>query len=62
MFREEFYGDTSMIEDTICGIRRELLKEVERYNTYRPHHGLQGLAPIEYVGKVLEASSLSQMM
>jgi hypothetical protein len=40
MFREEFYDDTSMIEDTVCGIRRELLKEVERYNTYRPHHGL----------------------
>jgi transposase len=49
-------------EYTICGIRRELLKEVERYNTYRPHHGLKGLTPMEYVGKVLEASSLSQMM
>jgi transposase InsO family protein len=51
-----------MIEDTVCGIRRELLKEVERYNTYRPHHGLQGLTPMEYVDRTLEVSSLSQMV
>jgi hypothetical protein len=48
-----------MIEDTVCGIRRELLKEVRKYDTYRPHYGLQGLTPMEYVGIVLEAGGLS---
>jgi transposase InsO family protein len=51
-----------MMEDTVCGIRRELLKEVRKYNTYRPHHGLKGLTPMEYVGKVLEVGELFHIM
>jgi transposase InsO family protein len=60
VFREEFYDDVNMIEDPVYGIRGELLKEVDRYNTYRPHHGLQELTPMEYPGNLLEAHNLSQ--
>ncbi|MDR0640475.1 MAG: transposase [Holosporales bacterium] len=38
-FREEFYNN-ELLEDSILRIRRELLKAVEKYNTYRPHAAL----------------------
>jgi transposase InsO family protein len=60
IFREEFYDDANMLEDSICGIRRELRKSMEKYNTYRPHYELKGLTPMEYINRVLETSDLSQ--
>jgi transposase InsO family protein len=62
VFREEFYDSNSLLEDSICGIRRELLKAVEKYNNFRPHNNLQGMTPLEYIKSVLEASDLSQTM
>jgi IS30 family transposase len=62
IFREEFYAGINMMEDTVRGIRRELLKAVGKYNTYRPHYGLKGLTPMEYVSRVLEAQILSHII
>jgi hypothetical protein len=47
--REEFYSRKDLLEDSICGMRRELRKFVEKYNKYRPHEGLNGLTPAEYL-------------
>jgi hypothetical protein len=29
-----------------------------RYNTYRPHHGVEGITSMEYVNEALEVGSL----
>jgi transposase InsO family protein len=58
----EFYSNPNMLEDSICGTRRELRKFVEKYNNYRPHHGLKLLTPMEYIEKVQEAAVLSHML
>jgi hypothetical protein len=34
----------NLIEDTVGGILRELLQQVRKYSTYRPHHYLKGLS------------------
>ena len=38
-----------MTESSVCGIRRELLKNVKKYNSYRPHYALKGNTPLEYI-------------
>jgi transposase InsO family protein len=46
-FREEFYTRTQ--EDSMMGMRREVRNFVKQYNEYRPHEGLCGLTPAEYL-------------
>lgn len=48
-FREEFYERHDLMADSVRGIRAELKKAVRKYNTYRPHRGLKGLTPMEYI-------------
>jgi transposase InsO family protein len=60
IFRTEFYNNPRLLEDSIQGIRRELLKTVDKYNNFRPHNNLHGRTPMEYISTVLEANYLSQ--
>ncbi len=56
IFREEFYYSSSLQADSLGAMRIELDKAVNKYNGYRPHSGLQGLTPLEYISKqTLEA-------
>jgi transposase len=48
-FQDEFYDRNDLLEDSIVGIRRELYRYVEKYNTYRPHYSLKGMTPMEYI-------------
>jgi transposase InsO family protein len=48
-FREEFYACRDLIADSIGAMRFELLKAVDKYNTFRPHHALKGKTPMEYL-------------
>ena len=43
-FREEFYADLN--EDAIVWARRELVKFLQKHNSYRPHASLHGLIGI----------------
>jgi transposase len=62
-FQDEFYNRNDLLEDSIVGIRRELYRYVEKYNTYRPHYSLKGMTPMEYINRcVLEANNLSHML
>jgi len=47
--REEFYAKPDLLEDSIRGIQHALTKELIKYNTYRPHHNLKGLTPMQYI-------------
>ena len=49
IFRDEFYENINMTESSVCGIRRKLLKNVKKYNSYRPNHNLKGKTPLEYI-------------
>jgi putative transposase len=61
IFREEFYARRDMLADSVCGIRAELKKAVNKYNTYRPHKSLKGMTPMAYIQSNLsEANNLSQ--
>ena len=55
IFREEFYEDLS--EDTIVGVRRELVKFLHKYNSYHPRYSLRGLTPLEYIPKYSSGDS-----
>jgi putative transposase len=48
-FREEFYACRDLIADSIGAMRFDLRKAVEKYNTFRPHHALNGTPPMEYL-------------
>jgi transposase len=50
-FREEFYSRTDILEDSVRGMQAALSKALVKYNTYRPHRGLKGLTPMEYITK-----------
>jgi transposase InsO family protein len=54
VFKEELYKDNSIQESSVMGIRRELLKYVKKYNTYRPHFSLLDSTLMEYINIVLE--------
>lgn len=56
-FREEFYNRSNLLADSIGAMRAELKKATEKYNTYRPHRGLNGLTPMQYINNnILQAA------
>ena len=62
-FREEFYGRTNLLEDSVRGIQAALTKAVQKYNTYRPHRNLKGFTPMQYIQNIQsETLRLSQTM
>jgi transposase InsO family protein len=48
-FREEFYNRSDLLDDSVRGIQSALSKALIKYNTYRPHHNLKGLTPMQYI-------------
>ncbi len=54
-FKEEFYYKRDLLAGSIGAMRFELRKAVEKYNTYRPHHALAGLTPMEYIPNTQKA-------
>jgi transposase InsO family protein len=56
-FREEFYNRNNLLADSIGAMRFELGKAVAKYNSYRPHRGLKGLTPMQYINSnILKAA------
>lgn len=56
-FREEFYNSSNLLADSVGEMRFELKKAVNKYNTYRPHRGLKGLTPMQYINNnILKAA------
>ena len=56
-FREEFYNRSNLLADSIGAMRFELKKATKKYNTYRPHRGLKGLTPMQYINNsILQAA------
>ena len=51
--REEFYADYRLHADSIGAMRIALSAAILKYNTYRPHHSLGGLTPMQYTNKYL---------
>lgn len=48
-FKEEFYNKPDLLADSVGSFRVELKKSVQKYNAFRPHFGLKGLTPLEYI-------------
>ena len=44
-FREKFYADPNLLEDTLNGMRIKLQQAIKKYNEYRPHFSLYTLTP-----------------
>lgn len=57
IFKEEFYSDKNMLEDSIRGIQAKLNKALEKYNCYRPHFCLKGQTPMEYINNNLKLAA-----
>ncbi len=49
IFREEFYARRDLLADSMGAMRNELKTSVQKYNSYRPHHALNGATPMEYI-------------
>ena len=59
--REEFYGRNDIFAESITEFRTELKKALQKYNSYRPHHALKGLTPMEYIELNIPEAELSQI-
>ena len=55
--REEFYDNPELLADSIQAMRLELKKSTWKYISYRPHHSLGGLTPLEYTNQYLGCQS-----
>ena len=55
--REEFYDNPKVLADSIQAMRLELSKSIWKYISYRPHHSLGGLTPLEYTNQYLSCQS-----
>jgi transposase InsO family protein len=53
IFREEFYAHPDLLADSIGAINADLNKALHKYNTYRPHFGLKGKTPMQYINNHL---------
>jgi transposase InsO family protein len=51
--REEFYGDHRVSADSVGAMRIALQLAISKYNSYRPHHSLGGLTPLQYTNQYL---------
>jgi putative transposase len=51
--REEFYSDHRLLADSIGAMRTALYLAILKYNSYRPHHSLGGLTPLQYTNQYL---------
>ena len=48
-FREEFYANQNLLEDSVRGIQSQLSHALHKYNTYRPHFSIGNLTPMQYI-------------
>ena len=51
--REEFYDDNRVFADSIGAMKSALNSAIFKYNSYRPHHSLGGLTPLQYTNQYL---------
>ena len=59
--REEFYARNDLHARTLDEMRVELKKSVDKYNNFRPHRGLKGLTPMQYINSTYTGDNLSHM-
>lgn len=56
IFREEFYADPNLLDDSLNSMRIKLQLAVKKYNEYRPHNSLHGMTPLCYINTYSEAT------
>ena len=56
-FREEFYNQPTLLEDSVRGIQSQLTIALHKYNSYRPHKNLKGLTPMQYIQNTLDLAA-----